>query len=249
MSVNKNVQKILVKLYNMQNVMIHNLIEKPDHYFLLVEKDGIISDRAQRLLNGLYTEKKEVVKTSLLTLVSNTYSLDRYLKELSEKGLINIREEKIVRKTFFISLTQKGRLVAEQLMKAEQIANSPTVEIKDVHKQDLTMTDEEAEMAKHLNLLFHINVMDDHITVEEVKPGKPSRIFNIYVKRNGNGEFRLWCEHDNSYDCWHVKAAWTYPHVQKMMMHYKEKAKVCVNCHTSNESDAIFCKHCGVRLG
>ena len=69
------------------------------------------------------------------------------------------------------------------------------------------MTDEEAELAKHLNLLFHSNVMDDHITVEEAKPGKPSRIFNIYVKRNGNDEFRLWCEHDNSYDWWHVKAA------------------------------------------
>ena len=114
---------------------------------------------------------------------------------------------------------------------------------------DVELSSEEAEKAKNLTMLFHINVMDDHITVEEVKPGKPSRIFNIYVKRNGNGEFRLWCEHDDSYDCWHVKAAWTYPHVQKMMMHYKEKSKVCMNCHTSNESDAIFCKHCGVRLG
>ena len=28
-----------------------------------------------------------------------------------------------------------------------------------------------------------------------------------------------------------------------------EEAKVCMNCHTSNEFDAIFCKHCGVRLG
>ena len=105
-----------------------------------------------------------MVKTSLLTLVSNTYSLDRYLKELSEKGLINIREEKIVRKTFYISLTPKGRMVAEQLKKAEEIVNIPQDEIK--------------------------------------------------IKRPKD-----------------------------------KKSKVCVNCHTSNESDAIFCKHCGVRLG
>ena len=110
------------------------------------------------------------------------------------------------------------------------------------------MTDEEAEMAKHLNLLFHINVMDDHITVEEVKPGKPSRIFNIYVKRNGNGEFRLWCEHDNSYDCWHVKAAWTYPHVQKMMMHYKGKVKVCPSCGFENPEIADYCMKCAAKL-
>ncbi|MGP6240067.1 hypothetical protein ACNF40_06615 [Cuniculiplasma sp. SKW4] len=207
-----------------------------------------MSDRAQRILQKLLKENKEVVKTSLLSLVPNSYSLDRYLKELLDNGLINMREEKIVRRTYYISLTEKGRQVAEQLLKAEQIANSPSVEVVPKPDLDLTMTEEEAEMAKHLNLLFHINVMDDHITVEEVKPGKPPRIFNIYVKRNGNGEFRLWCEHDDSYDCWHVKAAWTYPHVQKMMMHYKEKAKICFNCHTSNDSDAIYCKKCGVKL-
>ena len=176
------------------------------------------------------------------------YSVTSSVNSLYDQGLVNKREVILGRKTIMISLTQKGKDVAEQLLKAQEIANSRTIEIREMDDLDLTMTDEEAEMAKHLNLLFHINVMDDHITVEEVKPGKPSRIFNIYVKRNGNGEFRLWCEHDDSYDCWHVKAAWTYPHVQKMMMHYKEKAKVCVNCHESNDSDAIFCKHCGVRM-
>ena len=110
------------------------------------------------------------------------------------------------------------------------------------------LSDEEIENAKNLTMLFHVNVMDDHITVEEVKPGKVSRIFNIYIRQNGNGEFRLWCEHDNSYECWHVKAAWTYPHVQKMMMHYKDKTKPCEHCKTVNDSDASFCKRCGVKL-
>ena len=193
-------------------------------------------------------ERKQVLKTDLQNIVKNLYSLNSLLQKLEEDGFIQIEKKPFGKNITEIILTQKGRKVAEQLKKAEAIANSRTIEIREMDDLDLTMTDEEAEMAKHLNLLFHINVMDDHITVEEVKPGKPSRIFNIYVKRNGNGEFRLWCEHDDSYDCWHVKAAWTYPHVQKMMMHYKEKAKVCVNCHESNDSDAIFCKHCGVRL-
>lgn len=212
-----------------------------------VKKSGY-KDEILKFIYASFRDE-EIPMTKLQEIITSYYSVINSVNSLYEQGLVNRREVILGRKTIMISLTQKGKEVAEQLMKAEQIANSPTVEIKDVHELDLRMTDEEAEMAKHLNLLFHINVMDDHITVEEVKPGKPSRIFNIYVKRNGNGEFRLWCEHDNSYDCWHVKAAWTYPHVQKMMMHYKEKAKVCVNCHTSNESDAIFCKHCGVRLG
>ncbi len=183
-------------------------------------------------------------------LVSNILKpkFEKSIRKTGDEGLINIVTKFIGRKIIFKEFTQKGMEVTEQLKKAEEIANSPTVEIKEMDELDLTMINEEEEMAMQLNLLFHINVMDDHITVEEVKPGKPSRIFNIYVKRNGNGEFRLWCEHDDSYDCWHVKAAWTYPHVQKMMMHYKEKAKVCVNCHESNDSDAIFCKRCGVRL-
>ena len=202
------------------------------------------------ILKFIYANFKdeEIPMTKLQDIITSYYSVTSSVNSLYDQGLVNKREVILGRKTIMISLTQKGKDVAEQLLKAQEIANSPTIEIKEMDDLDLTMTDEEAEMAKHLNLLFHINVMDDHITVEEVKPGKPSRIFNIYVKRNGNGEFRLCCEHDDSYDCWHVKAAWTYPHVQKMMMHYKEKAKVCVNCHESNDSDAIFCKRCGVRL-
>ena len=207
---------------------------------------SMLGTKKGEILKELLSGKK--MMTELKSIVSS-YDVLRYnILELQTDGYITKKESRDDKRRYFISLTEKGQKIAEQLKRAEEIATAPTVEIKDVHELDLTMTDEEAELARHLNLLFHINVMDDHITVEEVKPGKPSRIFNIYVKRNGNGEFRLWCEHDNSYDCWHVKAAWTYPHVQKMMMHYKEKAKVCVNCHTSNESDAIFCKHCGVRL-
>ena len=206
-----------------------------------------LSEKYSTLLLSYLLTKEKFLKTDLQVVVTNIQTLDKLLNKFQNDNLIKIEKKIIGRRTFEISLTDKGRRVAEQLKKAEEIANSPTTG-KDEGDLDLTMTDEEAEMAKHLNLLFHINVMDDHITVEEVKPGKPPRIFNIYVKRNGNGEFRLWCEHDDSYDCWHVKAAWTYPHVQKMMMHYKEKAKVCVNCHENNDSDAIFCKHCGVRL-
>ncbi|MGP6207917.1 zinc-ribbon domain-containing protein [Cuniculiplasma sp. SKW3] len=196
----------------------------------------------------MYEENKSLKKSDLGVIVNNPYTLTKLLEGLSEEGFINYEVKEFGRKSYSISLTEKGRKVAEQLKKAEEIANSPSVEVVPKSDLDLTMTEEEAEMAKHLNLLFHINVMDDHITVEEVKPGKPPRIFNIYVKRNGNGEFRLWCEHDDSYDCWHVKAAWTYPHVQKMMMHYKGKVKVCPACGYENPEVAKFCMNCGVKL-
>ena len=207
---------------------------------------SMLGTKKGEILKELLSGKK--MMTELKSIVSS-YDVLRYnILELQTDGYITKKESRDDKRRYFISLTEKGQKIAEQLKRAEEIATAPTVEIKDVHELDLTMTDEEAELAKHLNLLFHINVMDDHITVEEVKPGKPSRIFNIYVKRNGNGEFRLWCEHDNSYDCWHVKAAWTYPHVQKMMMHYKGKAKVCHNCSFENPETHLYCGKCGTKL-
>ena len=201
------------------------------------------------VLRFLYEADKPVIKSALSKVVNSPYTLSKLLETLADDGLINYSLNEFGRKSYNISLTDKGRKVAEQLKKVEEVANSPSVEITEKDEPDLEMTEEEAEMAKHLNLLFHINVVDDHITVEEVKPGKPHRIFNIYVKRNGSGYFRLWCEHDDSYECWHVKAAWTYPQVQKMMMHYKWKTKVCPSCNTVNDEDAVYCKKCGVRLG
>ena len=118
-------------------------------------------------------EKDQVLKTDLQSIVKNLYSLNSLLLKLEKDGIITTERKPFGKNITEIRLTKKGRFVAEQLKKAQEIANSPTMEIKEMDDLDLTMTDEEAEMAKHLNLLFHINVMDDHITVEEVKPGKP----------------------------------------------------------------------------
>ena len=202
---------------------------------------------ASRILLFLL-EKGQIKKTDLLEVISSSDSLSHSLREMEEEGLINVATKVIGRKIIFIGLTPKGCLVAEELKKAEQIANSQTIEINDIDEPDLMITNEKEEMVKRLNLLFHINVVNDHITVEEVKPGKSPRIFNIYVKRNRNGEFRLWCEHDDSYDCWHVRTAWGYHYVQRMMMHHKGKIRVCSMCSYENPEEAKFCMNCGAKL-
>ena len=209
--------------------------------------DSIDLKYAKSILIEL-SKKKVSKKIDLSSVIKSHQVLDNLLSSLKEDGYISINETKIGHKTYSVTLTLKGKKMAEQLKKAVDIANSPTVEIKKMDEHDLTMTDEEAEMTKNLNLRFHINLMDDHITIGEVKLGKLSSTFNIYVKRNGNGEFRLWCEHDDSYDCWHVKVAWTHPHVQKMMMHYKGRVKVCPSCRFEDPETAKFCMNCGVSL-
>ena len=78
-----------------------------------------LSEKSQRIILELSRFSEEVVKTSLSKLIPDSYALNNHLKELEELGLITIRKEKVVRITFYISLTDKGRQVAEQLLNAE----------------------------------------------------------------------------------------------------------------------------------
>ena len=184
----------------------------------------------------------------------------RSLSLLQSDGLVKRREVIKRRKIVLFSLTEKGISMAKNLKQAQDAAegkqteetqvssHAPVAQEEKAEKLDLELTDEEVEKTKHLNLLYHVNVMDDHVTVEELIPGKPSRIFNIYIKQNGGGNFRLWCEYHDSYDCWHVKAAWTYPQVQKMMTQYKGKVKVCQICGFENPENAKYCMECGAKL-
>ena len=188
-------------------------------------------------------DKGEVKQNQLLEVIPSTMTIDKLTKVMEGEGYLRSRKEVLGRKIYFFSLTEKGRRVAEQLKKTEIVD-----EITPTRDPSLALSSEEVEMTKRLTPLFHINVMDDHITVQENPPGEASRIFNIYIKRNGNGEFRLWCEHDDSYDCWHVKAAWTYPHVQRMMIQYQGKMKVCHVCGAENRERAKFCDQCGSKL-
>ena len=74
------------------------------------------------------------------------------------------------------------------------------------------------EKWKNLRALFHVNVYEDHVTIMETNhegTGKP-KTFNIYVRENGQGYLRLWCELDESFDCHHVGYALTLAPVQDM---------------------------------
>ncbi len=63
-----------------------------------------------------------------------------------------------------------------------------------------------------------MNVYEDHITLMDSNyhgTGK-ERIFNIYVKENGQGHLGLWCEAEESFDYFHVGYALTLAPVQDM---------------------------------
>ncbi len=220
-------------------------------------EDDKISILAQKHVSSILIfllEHDTVNKTDLVTVVHSNTSVDKLVNELDREGLISVRKEFAGRNTYYISLTKKGRAVAFRLKEAEQVATSSTDQEAEgvIHFDgediNVKLTPEERENSKYLKFLFHFNVLDNHITVEEAVPGKRSRIFNIYVRRNGNGIFRLWCEQDDSYECWHVKEAWGYPQVQKMMTQYKGRVKICPVCGYENPENAKYCMECGAKL-
>ena len=79
-----------------------------------------------------------------------------------------------------------------------------------------------------LSAMTHLNVLDDHIAITEhnYDGSGRDRVVMVYVKVNGRGFMRLWCELDNSYDCRHTRYAWTLPSVQEMVQVQKEKGNM-----------------------
>ena len=193
--------------------------------------EAFLTGRSQKILLELYRRGTEVVKTSLLSVVRNSYSLERHLHELEEHGLVKIREEKIIRRTFYVSLTELGKSIASQLIDVtESMAAStgaenerPIVRISDQEARDWAEKFKEA--TRNLSLLYHVNVFEDHVTIGEEKDGR-LRVINVYVRVNGHGIMRLWCEEDESFDCIHVKYAWTLPKVQEMIQMQRDKGNM-----------------------
>ena len=191
-------------------------------------------------------DNSEVPITDFSKIHIGPNSYYRTISLLLDDGFIKRKEVIDRRKIVLISLTDKGRAVAQKLKEAEEVSEG-TIPI-DGEDINVKPTPEVLGNSKRLKFLFHFNVMDNHITLEEAEPGKSSHLFNIYIKQNSHGGFVLWCEADDSTTCWHVREALTYPQVQEMMAKYQGKVKICPSCHQENPGAALFCMHCGAKL-
>ncbi|MEM3844687.1 MAG: hypothetical protein QXU98_03155 [Candidatus Parvarchaeota archaeon] len=173
----------------------------------------MITEKAQLILLRLYEINSETTKSSLLKAVPNSYSLESNLKLLSKKGLVKIREEVIIRRTYFISLTERGRAVAIQLKKAEDmITGSPTLisSSDEVEKQF-------GEALESAAQAFSVKTYDDHCMMEERKTNEK---ITIIIGKDDKGIQKLMCKKDNSFICFHCRYSWTLPEVQAMYFRY-----------------------------
>ncbi|MCL4336115.1 MAG: hypothetical protein M1344_02650 [Candidatus Thermoplasmatota archaeon] len=163
-------------------------------------------------------EHGTINKSELGAVITSPPILNRELDKMEDDGFLTITESRIGRRTYKVELTPKGRAVAEQLMKAQEIATDAIIYEEEGRIEIKNVPEEWKEKWKNLRALFHVNVFEDHVTIMETNhegTGR-ERIFNIYVRENGQGHLRLWCEADESFDCHHIGYALTLAPVQDM---------------------------------
>ena len=163
--------------------------------------------------------KGTIKKTDLLRIITSSWTLDKLVPKLEKDGLIIVKVSEIGRKTYTISLTDKGRTAAEQLKRMDAVAaRTETYELPPDFDKEF----------EGLSATTHLNVLDDHIAITEhnYDGTRKNRIVMVYVKLNGRGILRLFCEVDDAYECKHTRYAWTLPSVQEMVQIQRDKGNM-----------------------
>lgn len=211
-----------------------------DFDFLFSIMEDVLSEKYTSIFLTFLLSRGKTKKGDFREVINSTTTIDKLVTKFEKEGFITVEKEFAGRRIHQVSLTLKGRAVAEQLRKAEEAAKGmpPSeepriiIEKNDKGEEIYVITPEYRQFAeerrKRLSALIHVNVLDDHISFKETNyegTGR-DRIVTIYVKLNGNGILRLWCEVDESYDCWHVSEAWSLPEVREMYFNQVKKGNI-----------------------
>ena len=83
---------------------------------------GALQERHTNQILTFLLSRGQIKKTDLLEIVSSSDSLSKTLRKLQEENMISMETKVMGRKIIHVSLTPKGRSVAEQLKRAEEAA-------------------------------------------------------------------------------------------------------------------------------
>ena len=168
------------------------------------------------------SEVQAVMKSDLFSIVKSHQVLDNLLAALERDGYLTIRVNQVGPKKYTIALTEKGRLVAEQLKRTQEVAKGEITE-EGAH---FKMPPDWRDRFKGLSAMTHLNVLDDHVAIQEIDhSGRTTSVIMVYVKRI-NSHFELWCEKDESKECRHVDFAWSLPHMRALIEEYIKEGKI-----------------------
>ena len=148
-------------------------------------KKSILNKNAAAVLIKLL--EGETKMSYLQEVVRNYSTLQLTIRDLEEMGYIKTKERRERGRVIYVSLTEKGRAVAEQLRRAEKIAK---------------MSEDELEKFRGLHYLEHFNVYEDHITLTDSSI-EGVRYVNIFAKPKGDILY-FWCDVHEATDCYHI---------------------------------------------
>ena len=179
-----------------------------------MELSKILSQKHAISVLLFLSERGSVKQNELLEVIPSNLTIEKLGNSLKEAGLINITHQMMGRKIFIYSLSERGHAVAlklkETLEAAEEINNERNI---------LEVPPNYDSLFRNLSIQGRLNVLDDHIAINETNWDRAGhdRVVLVYAKLNGHNIMRLWCEVDNTYDCVHTKYAWSLPDVQAMV--------------------------------
>ena len=150
-----------------------------------VKKEVLQKPNAGIVLTSLLSGKKKM--TDLHQEVRNYASLKLLVLELEKEGYVKTEESEEGKKTIYVSLTEKGRAVAEKLKEAEEVAKMEPGEI---------------EKYKNLHALQHFNMYEDHITITDISM-EGVKYVNIYARPRGEILY-FYCDDCGKDDCYHI---------------------------------------------
>lgn len=151
-----------------------------------MESEELFKQNYAKILISLLDGAKNM--SELQKEIKNYMSLSKTILELEKKGFVKTYEVIEGRKIKYVELTERGKVVAEALKKADWLANLPP---------------EQIERFAQMKAFIHINSYEDHVTLKEVHLGQ-SRIVNVFVRPKGDTIY-FYCDYDDSDDCEHVE--------------------------------------------
>ena len=188
------------------------------------DKEVLSEKYAITILKYIY-DRGSVKKYDLLEVIKSSWSLDKILNKLEKAGFIEIKEQIMGRRVYYITLTEKGRVIAEKLKDIEGSLEEKEKPIAEISKEKY---EQMAKDWKRLSALTHVNVLDDHVVLKEYNYDGQGhdRLVTIYVMINHDKVMRLYCDVDQSTTCWHVQYAWTLPEVQAWVQFHLQKGDI-----------------------
>lgn len=161
---------------------------------------------AKDILLKLLEEDQPVMITRLYRSNRNYYAFKNVIKKMEEDGLVEVKESVEGRKSIYVSLTEKGRAVAEKIKEAEDIAAGRT-----------EMHPDWKEKFKNMRAMVHFNTYENVIRITDYLPDGTVRYVDVDVNIKGNKMY-LYCEACGSFDCEHINFIWSHPKLRRDLL-------------------------------